>query len=177
MSIRYALLGLLRDQPATGYELTQRFAQGIGRHAWSAKHSQIYPELRKLTDEGLIEVVEEGARGKRVYGVTEPGRAELREWLLRGPDEGTVRNPLLLWMFLIGGLDPDDALRALRAVEERATEMLGELTETYDFLAAEGGELPAGAYAAQFGIHTYRATREWARWAIEEQAERNRRAR
>ena len=173
MSIRYALLGLLRDYPATGYDLTQRFAQGIGRHAWSAKHSQIYPELRKLTDEGLIEVVAEGARGKRVYDLTDAGRAELRRWLLAGPPTGTIRNPLLLWMFLIGGLDPEDALPVLCEVEKRAGDMYDELADVYAARAADGEQLPAGAYSAQFGLFSYRAMRDWARWAIEEQRKRS----
>lgn len=173
MSIRYALLGLLRDQPATGYDLTQRFGEGIGRHAWNAKHSQIYPELRKLADEALIEVVEEGTRGKRVYGLTDTGRAALRDWLLREPDTGTVRNPLLLRMFLIGGLDTDDAVRALEQVQRHAEHMLTEVTGVYECLAAEWEELPAGGYAAMFGVHSYRAILEWTRWAIAEQRKRS----
>ncbi|MBB5918293.1 DNA-binding PadR family transcriptional regulator [Nocardia transvalensis] len=172
MSIRYALLGLLRDRPATGYDLTQRFAEGIGRYAWSAKHSQIYPELRKLTDEGLIEVVEEGSRGKRVYALTGPGHTELRGWLLRGPEPGTVRNPVLLWMFLVGRLDPADATRALEGVEKHAVDMLAELTETYESLTADGEDSPAGAYAAKFGVFSYESVRDWARWALAEQRKR-----
>lgn len=171
VTIRYALLGLLRDCPATGYELTQRFEQGIGRHAWSVKHSQIYPELRKLADEGAIEVVAEGTRGKRVYGLTETGRSDLHAWLLRGPEEGTVRNPLLLWMFLIGGLTPEEATGALEAIAARTAETLDELTLTYKDAAADGADLP-GVYAAQFGIFAYRAIGEWAEWAIGEQRKR-----
>ena len=174
MSLRFALLGLLRDRPASGYDLTRRFAQGIGRYAWSAKHSQIYPELRKLTEEGLIEVVEEGSRGKRVYGTTAAGRDALRGWLMSEPKDGTIRNEFLLRLFLISGLTPDDGARLLEAVEEHTEEMIGELTATYDRLteSAGSGELPAGSYAAMFGVFSYRAVRDWARWALDEQRKR-----
>lgn len=172
MSLRYALLGLLRDEPASGYGLTRRFAQGIGRHAWSAKHSQIYPELRKLTDDGLIEVVAEGTRGKRVYGLTEAGRTELRDWLMSEPGDSTVRNEFLLRLFLISGLSPDDATRMLERVEAHTEKLIAELTATYDHLTAADGEPRAGAYAAKYGVFTYGAVRDWAHWAKDEQHKR-----
>lgn len=174
MSLRYALLGLLRDRPASGYALTQRFAQGIERYAWSAKHSQIYPELHKLTEEGLIEVVEEGARGKRVYGVTEQGAAELRDWLLREPETTTVRNEFVLRLFLLSGLDPDAATRLLEGVQQYTAEQTQELKQIYHRLTACAGELPAGSYAAMFGLYQYRAMREWTEWALEQQHNRPR---
>lgn len=172
MSLRHALLGLLRDEPASGYDLTQRFARGIGRYAWSAKHSQIYPELRKLTDEGLIEVVDEGARGKRVYGTTEAGRTELREWLQGEPTGGTIRNEFLLRLFLIGGLEPAEATEMLEHVEEYTETMVEELTNTYEQHVGDADELPAGSYAAMFGVYSYRAMRDWAHWAIDQQRNR-----
>ena len=46
MSLRHALLGLLAVQPATGYELAQKFDASLGT-AWHASHSQIYPELAR----------------------------------------------------------------------------------------------------------------------------------
>jgi len=74
MSLRYALLGLLAHEPASGYGLTKYFERNVGRYAWHAKHTQIYPELNRLADEGCIEVVEEGPRGRRTYGLTDMGR-------------------------------------------------------------------------------------------------------
>jgi len=173
MSLRYALLGLLRDRPASGYDLTQRFAQGIGRYAWSAKHSQIYPELRRLTEEGLIEVVGEGARGKKVYGVTEAGRAELRDWLLSEPKDGTIRNELLLRLFLISGLAPEDRIRILEDVEAETAKLAEQLEDTFKTLTDGTDDLPAGSYAAMFGVYSYRAMHNWARWALEEQHKRD----
>src|SRR6266545_4609367 len=59
MSLRHALIGLLADQPASGYDLSQRFQEVLGS-VWTAGRPQIYGELRKLADEGLIEVDSEG---------------------------------------------------------------------------------------------------------------------
>src|SRR4029079_18379133 len=79
MSLRHALLGLLAVAPATGYELAQKFDVSMGT-AWHASHRQIYPELARLHEAGMVEVVGEGARNSRTYAVTDAGREEIRAW-------------------------------------------------------------------------------------------------
>ena len=54
MSLRYALLGLLADRPYNGWQLLKNF-EGSLAYAWPALHSQIYPELARLREAGLIE--------------------------------------------------------------------------------------------------------------------------
>src|ERR1041384_1028625 len=81
VSLRHALLGMLAVRPGTGYELAQRFDESMA-NAWYASHSQIYPELGKLAEAGMVEVVGEGARNSRTYAVTPAGRDELRTWML-----------------------------------------------------------------------------------------------
>ena len=51
--LKYVILGLLEQGEKSGYDIKNCFNEEIGEF-WSAKHSQIYPELRKLTEEGLI---------------------------------------------------------------------------------------------------------------------------
>src|SRR5918993_922045 len=74
MSLPHALLGLLAVRPRSGYELTKAFEGDLGRYAWQAGHTSIYPELGRLAEQGLVEVTHEGARGSRTYAVTEGGR-------------------------------------------------------------------------------------------------------
>ena len=52
-TLKYAILGLLMQSSVTGYDISKAFSDGLGSF-WSAKHSQIYPELKRLTEEGLI---------------------------------------------------------------------------------------------------------------------------
>lgn len=167
MSLRFALLGLLADAPASGYDLTQRFEQGIGSFAWTAKHSQIYPELTKLAGEGLVEVVAEGPRGRREYGLTVDGRRALREWLL-GPhtDGATVRNEFVLRLFLLQALDDGDAREVLTGVSSFAEEQINVLEDQQREMREAGLPLRHGAQlAAMFGVLSYRATRDWSDWA------------
>ena len=84
MSLQYAILGHLSTTPATGYELAQQFKQGLG--AWFGLPSQIYPELRKLEDKGLIEGESsaEDRLNKRIYRLTAKGERDLQQWV-EGP--------------------------------------------------------------------------------------------
>lgn len=83
MSLRHALLAILAVEPMTGYDLTKYFERSAA-YVWHAPHSQIYPELRKLEEAGLItaESVTRGDRGiKRTYSITEAGLGLLVEWV------------------------------------------------------------------------------------------------
>ena len=99
MSLRHAILGLLARYPSTGYELTQTFDRSL-RTSWHASHSQIYPELAKLEHAGLVEVVGRGARRSKTYGLTGPGRDELRRWLVEAQPDRSQRNESGLRLFL-----------------------------------------------------------------------------
>src|SRR4051812_46689527 len=113
MSLRHAMLGLLAAEPATGYELTRKFDKSL-RNAWHASHSQIYPELAKLEDEGMVEVVAEGARKSKTWALTDAGRQELRHWLVEVEPSRQQRSESALRAFLAPRLlDPDDARVAL----------------------------------------------------------------
>src|ERR1700691_5333418 len=66
MSLRHALIGLLAEQPASGWDLTRRFEDLLGT-VWPAGHPQIYGELRKLEADGFIQLDSEGPRRRKTY--------------------------------------------------------------------------------------------------------------
>src|SRR3954471_24501358 len=76
------VLGLLRFGPMSGYDIKSTVDRST-RFFWAASYGQIYPELRKLEQEGLIhgEDTSNGGRGRRVYELTDPGRDALTNWL------------------------------------------------------------------------------------------------
>jgi PadR family transcriptional regulator AphA len=169
MSLPHALLGLLAVQPRSGYELTKAFAADLGRYAWQAGHTSIYPELGRLAERGLVAVTEEGARGSRTYSVTREGYAELRSWLLTPRQQGKVRNEHVLRMFLISALEPADALVLLRQIAEHTAEEGTALRKLMDNAPPEipPGPDGFGYLAAEFGARQYEAVHGWALWAIE----------
>jgi len=73
----------LCEQSGSGYELAQRFDRSIG-YFWAATHQQIYRTLRAMEDDGWVHVtpvVQQGRPDKKVYTVSDAGRAELARWI------------------------------------------------------------------------------------------------
>jgi DNA-binding PadR family transcriptional regulator len=71
--IRTALLVALGDGPAHGYELISRLEQKSGG-TWRPSPGSVYPTLQLFEDEGLVKAEERD--GKRVFALTDAGRAE-----------------------------------------------------------------------------------------------------
>lgn len=117
MSLRYALLALVRVGPQSGYELQKQFAVSVG-HVWHAPDSQIYPELRKMEAEGLIRGEEQarGERGtRRMYHLTPEGDAAFLAWMAAPLDYQRVRDPAHLRAAYLEAGTPADARAFLRA--------------------------------------------------------------
>jgi PadR family transcriptional regulator AphA len=117
MSLRYALLALLRVGPLSGYELQKQFSSSVG-HVWHAPDSQIYPELRKMEAENLIEG-EEQPRGqratRRVYHVTEAGDQAFLAWMHTPLEYARVRDPAHLRAAYLEAATPEAAREFFRA--------------------------------------------------------------
>ncbi len=80
VSLRMAALGLLAQRPGSGYDLLKTFEKTMA-NVWPATQSQLYGELNRLADTGLIEMTDIGPRGRKEYRITRAGRAELRRWV------------------------------------------------------------------------------------------------
>src|SRR6185437_7244484 len=126
MSLRHGLLGLLAEGPASGYDLARRFQEALGS-VWPARHPQIYAELSRLVDDGLIEVDSHGPRRRTAYRVTDAGLAEVRRWLAEGEVDHTLRMETLLRSFFFWLLEPE-------VLKERLTSELRFYTETVQML-------------------------------------------
>lgn len=82
-TLKYAILGLLNKKSMTGYELTKEFETTLFEF-WHAKHSQIYPELKRLYNEKLVDFeieISGTSLEKKLYSITEDGKKEFMEWL------------------------------------------------------------------------------------------------
>jgi len=95
------ILGMLKLGARTGYEIKQ--ASDIStRFFWGASYGQIYPELRKLEQAGLVTSADEarGGRKRRAYGLTAAGEQALHDWLVsEQPLEFSFRDEGLLKVF------------------------------------------------------------------------------
>jgi PadR family transcriptional regulator AphA len=167
MSLRYALLGSLADQPRTGYALLKHFEQSLA-YAWPASHSQIYPELARLLEEGLIEQTETGARNSKTYAVTAAGLGDMRRWLLETTPDRRVRSDGALRIFFLWLLEPAEAERQLE--DERAywQGVLDEFRRIQDEPTGENKKARSLRIALEGGIRTVEARLSWLDDAIAE---------
>jgi PadR family transcriptional regulator AphA len=165
MSLRHALLGLLSDRPASGYDLLRLFETSLA-NVWSATQSQVYTELGKMAEVGLVSVSASGPRGRKEYEITEPGRAELRHWLSETRPTRTVRSEALLRVFFLGELPPEQAreyLRYLGAISAGQAAALEELDASVEW---DQDDLSVyGRIALEYGKRFAAMRREWAEWA------------
>jgi DNA-binding PadR family transcriptional regulator len=120
MSLRHAMLVALLDKEGTGYEIAKQFDGSLG-HFWNATHQQIYKELGKLADEGLVafkQIAQADKPTKKLYRVTTAGRVALIEWLRQPTETSAVKEPLLVKLYAGYLLKPEELLAALE--RERA---------------------------------------------------------
>jgi PadR family transcriptional regulator AphA len=165
MSLRHALLGLLVDRSASGYDLLKLFDTSLA-NVWPATQSQIYTELNKLADAGLITVAAEGPRGRKVYALTDDGLAELRQWLTATEPQHNRRSEVLLRVFFLGAISRDQArdyLTGLITLFDKEERALRELEQSIDW---DDGDLAVyGRIALEYGLRYNTMQREWAEWA------------
>ena len=178
MALRYAILGLLSTEPMSGYDLSKWMDRGLG-NIWSAHASQIYPELARLVEGGAIEEVpgEPGPRRRRVYGLTEIGASELRDWLSGpSPDPGS-RSEALLHAVLLGQLEPAAAAAAFTAEAARHRERAVFHEALRDEASARDSPLAPLRLAFDCGARIERTLAEWAEAAADERIHRRPRSR
>jgi PadR family transcriptional regulator, regulatory protein AphA len=167
MSLRYALLGSLADQPRTGYALLKHFEQSLA-YAWPASHSQIYPELARLLDEGLIEQTETGARNSKTYAVTDAGLADMRRWLVETTPDRRVRSDAALRAFFLWLLEPAEAEDQLGDERSYWQGVLDEFRRIQDEPTGDNKKARSLRIALEGGIRTVEARLAWLDDAIAE---------
>jgi DNA-binding PadR family transcriptional regulator len=163
MSLRIAALGLLAEHPGSGYDLLKKFEKSLG-NVWPATQSQLYGELNKLAEAGLIEVSDVGPRGRKEYRVTDAGRAELVRWLINPEEDPPYRSAELLRVFLLAELPRDHACRHMVAVAEQADSEVKRLEALRDSI--DWGDDDAAFYGRavlEYGLRANAMRAEWAR--------------
>jgi DNA-binding PadR family transcriptional regulator len=163
---RYVVLGMLSAAPMTGYALRQQIAGSVG-HFWQESYGQLYPTLRRLTDERLLEArAARGGPGRAgaTYHVTARGRAVLAEWVSRPPAVESVRSELLLKVFFGGAVAPETTARNLEAAAARIRAQRAQLEGLAKRFEAQAGghpDAPFRGLTIDFGLRFMHMALEW----------------
>jgi PadR family transcriptional regulator, regulatory protein AphA len=158
------VLGLLSLGPRSGYDI-KTVVDRSTRFFWAASYGQIYPELRRLEAEGLVEGEDapNGARGRRVYKLTGAGRQALQDWLLGSETTIEYRDESLLRLFFGDALPREQALELLEG-RKRGHEQYLEVLRAIE--ALPGGKDPE---FVDLVLHWGIDFNEWgARWCEEQ---------
>jgi len=154
-----AILGMLSLGKTSGYDIKQLVDKST-RHFWAASYGQIYPELKRLEDQGLVRGHEEptGGRPRRVYELTEAGRAALAAWLASEREPlYELRDEGMLKLFFSDVL-PEQRLANIRAMRRRMERKLEQLVA----VRAHAHEMsPGPALTLDLGVTTTETFIQW----------------
>ena len=146
----YVILGFVRNEPRSGYEI-KAVVDKSTRFFWAASYGQIYPELKRLSEAGLVvgRDVPTGGRRRTVYEITADGEEELRAWLRQEPETFEMRDEGLLKLFFADALPREEALEILRSMRVRREavhqqlldlkELKEEIEDPFPMIVLEGG--------------------------------------
>lgn len=158
----YVVLGLVGARPLAGYEMARFAARSIA-HMWPIAKSQVYTELGRLEELGLIrgtDVAQERLPDKRVYELTGAGREALRAWILDDSVDERFRSSTLTKLFFAASVETGAVSPMLDALEERTRARRDHLDGIATMLA---GREPAffPRLTALFGVRQAEATLAW----------------
>jgi PadR family transcriptional regulator, regulatory protein AphA len=140
----YALLGLVALRgPSTAYELKRALSR-ITSEFWSVPHVTPYRVTKALERAGMLTAKQErGGRRRRIYSLTDEGRATLEEWLSEpSGDTMTIRDPGQLRLLFAELADPAAVAGLARAQASVYEARLATLEATEARLAADPVRAP-----------------------------------
>jgi DNA-binding PadR family transcriptional regulator len=142
----YVILGFLDSAPRSGYEIKQTVDNST-RFFWAASYGQIYPELRRLREAGLVESERDDAGGRQRsrHRITAAGRRELKRWLSEPAEDSELRDERLLKLFF--ARSAGKAGRDTPASEAAAAELMAAKAEEHSAKAARLREIEPAVVA------------------------------
>ena len=158
--MRLPFLALLADGPAHGYELRAAFQERCGPLLPPMNAGTVYNTLGRLESSGLVageDVPQDGRPDRRVYKITDAGRAELDNWVSRPVPATRFGDEFFFKLAFagLGGLAEPEAL-----IEERQAECLQALRDI-DAVARSGDRGAPSALLAERAAAHLEAELRW----------------
>ena len=154
------ILGMVALGKQTGYDIKQLVDKST-RHFWAASYGQIYPELRRLEEQGLVRGQSEptGGRARTIYTLTSDGMSALTQWLETDHDlPFEVRAEGMLKLFFSDVAPPDQRVRIVRAMRDTHRRTLAQL----EALDADSAQMPTGPHLTlELGIELHTTIVNW----------------
>ena len=166
-SLDYAIIGLLQQQPLSGYGIRKKFeTSALGN--FSSSPGSIYPALNRLQKTGLIEKLVFREDGKIKFHYTSQGKNTLREWLVKPLELKDVKQKteelFLRFAFMDKLVEKEQIIIFLTSFRDLTKNYLDELQEYH---RTESIDMPFnGRLAFEYGIESYKTTLKWCKKAL-----------
>lgn len=174
MSLPHVILTVLSTRDATGYDITKEFSASIG-YFWKASHQQVYRELNKMGQQGLVTCVlepQEGKPDRKVYSITDAGRAALGEWFDQPTAHPTVRDEFSAKLMACSVQSATPYLTQLRELVEESRRLVAHYQEIETAYYANPASLDKQQRLERLTLRRNLLTRQaWITWAQEVIAE------
>jgi DNA-binding PadR family transcriptional regulator len=157
--MRELFLALLSDEHAHGYELKQSLEHEFGDLLPALNAGQIYTTLARLERDGLVvgQAVPGDSRGKRVYELTEAGRAALAAWIEAPVSGRRLKDEFFMKLVVLASTQLAEPGQLL---DRQRGEYLQSLRDLNALLEADG-KSPAAELLVEGAILHLKADLEW----------------
>ncbi len=156
MDARTLCLGALFLGDATGYEIRKLFEAGPFAHFHAISFGSIYPALNQLHADGLVALADaDGRADRKVYRLTDAGRAAFAEALDVAPAPDRLRSETCFQLYFADALPPERVAALVDAYRDRFATALARM-ETLQRDGA-GHELPGRRFTRGLGMALYDA--------------------
>lgn len=169
-TLGYALMGLLHQNPSSGYTLRKIFSS-TSMKTYSDSPGAIYPALARLEKQGLIRgTIEEGSglRRRQVFRLTAKGLTELRQWIAlpigREDLASGLKTVMLRFAFSERVIGPSASLGILKSIQAALGPHLRELNKKLEEIRPVAPT--SGRLALECGIRSYESLLQWTRYSI-----------
>ena len=163
----YSILGLIQDQPLTGYAVRKLFEEtALGNY--SSSPGTIYPALKRLEKFELVKKKEQVNTGKTCFEITKNGIRLLQNWFSKPIEKIEVEKKtdelLLRFAFMEFLVDKKQKIIFLTSFRDLLIIYIKELQTYY---TKESNTMPLhGRLAFQYGIDSNKTTLKWCKKAI-----------
>jgi DNA-binding PadR family transcriptional regulator len=159
----YVILGALHERPRSGYDI-KTFTDSSTRHFWATSYGQLYPELKRLLDSGLIEAEDQptGSRQRTLYRVTRLGEDALADWV---SDTGTrpceIRDEMMVRLFFSDVVEVGTRVELARNMAARHRASADTLCRQGEARRQRLRENPMHEEVLRFGIDLHEHLAGW----------------
>lgn len=150
MNTRHIILGLISQQPMSGYDIKSLF-NGLSWMIDAPSYGSLYPTLHTLLEEELVDVRVKPGDGKpsrKLYSVTPAGQEYLRRWLKGSTSPDLSIKAFAHHLIVVGNLSPDELRDHLKQRRSQVADYVANADEQ------AGGETLSGTPGQQL-VHDY----------------------